>query len=100
MLTQNLTVSQATIADFCRRHHIRKLAFFGSVLGNRFAADSDVDILVEFEEGHVPGFAFFDLQDELAVLLGRRVDLHTPNSLSRYFRDQVIADATVLYERR
>jgi predicted nucleotidyltransferase len=100
MLAQNLTIPQVAIADFCRKHHIRKLALFGSVLGSKFGADSDVDILVEFEEGHVPGFAFFDLQDELTVLLSRPVDLHTPKSLSRYFRDQVVAEATVLYERR
>lgn len=99
MLAQNLTIPQAAIADFCHRHHIRKLALFGSALGNKFSAASDVDILVGFEEGHVPGFAFFDLQDELAILLGRQVDLHTPNSLSRYFRDRIIAEATVLYEQ-
>lgn len=99
MLAQNLTIPQTAIADFCREHHILKLALFGSVLGNRFGADSDVDVVVEFEEGHVPGFAFFDLQDKLSVLFGRQVDLHTPKSLSRYFRDQVIAEATVLYEQ-
>src|SRR3954447_12381798 len=99
MLAQNLAISSVALADFCRKHYIRKLAFFGSVLGDQFGADSDVDILVEFEEGHVPGFAFFDLQDELSALLGRQVDLHTPKSLSRYFRAQVVADATVLYER-
>jgi predicted nucleotidyltransferase len=99
MLAHNLTVPQVALVDFCRKHHIRKLAFFGSVLGSEFAADSDVDILVEFEEGHVPGFAFFDLQDELSSLLGRQVDLHTPKSLSRYFREQVVAEATVLYEQ-
>jgi uncharacterized protein len=97
MLAQNLTIPQLVLADFCRKHYIRKLAFFGSVLGSEFAADSDVDILVEFEEEHVPGFAFFDLQDELSSLLGRQVDLHTPKSLSRYFRDQVIAEAIVVY---
>jgi predicted nucleotidyltransferase len=100
MLAQNLTVPQVALADFCRKYHIRKLAFFGSVLGNEFGAASDVDILVEFEEGHVPGFAFFDLQDELSGLLGHQVDLHTPKSLSRYFRDQVIAEATIMYEQR
>jgi hypothetical protein len=55
------------IADFCRKHHIRRLALFGSMLRDDFRADSDVDVLVEFEEGHVPGFAFIDLQDELRI---------------------------------
>jgi predicted nucleotidyltransferase len=99
MLTQNVTISQEAIVDFCRKHHIRKLAFFGSVLGDNYGEHSDIDILVEFEAGHVPGFAFFDLQDELTALLGRSVDLHTPKSLSRYFREQVISEATVLYEQ-
>ena len=98
MLAQNLAVSQAAIAHFCHKHHIRKLALFGSVLGDKFSSSSDVDVLVEFEEGHVPGFAFFDMQDELTALLGRQVDLHTPRSLSRYFREQVLTDAVVLYE--
>jgi predicted nucleotidyltransferase len=76
----------------------RKLALFGSVWGSEFAPDSDIDVLVDFKEGHVPGLAFFNLQDELTVIFGRQVDLHTPKSLSHYFRDQVIASATVLYE--
>ncbi|HSN15821.1 MAG TPA: nucleotidyltransferase family protein, partial [Anaeromyxobacteraceae bacterium] len=64
-----------------------------SVLRGDFGPDSDVDVLVEFEPGHVPGFAFFDMQEELAGILGRRVDLHTPGSLSRYFRDRVVREA-------
>ena len=84
---------------FCQRHHIRKLALFGSVLRDDFRPDSDVDVLVEFESGHVPGFAFFGMQDELSQLLGRRVDLNTPKFLSRYFRDRVLRQAIVQYER-
>jgi len=91
------SVSPAQFEAFCRRHHIRKLALFGSVLGDRFGPDSDVDVLVEFEAGHVPGLAFVDIQDELAELFARPVDLHTPRSLSRYFRDQVLAEAEVLF---
>jgi predicted nucleotidyltransferase len=94
-----LDVPTTAVAQFCRRHYIRRLSLFGSVLSGRFRPDSDIDILVEFELGHVPGFAFFDLQDELSALLGRPVDLHTPNSLSRYFRDRVLAEAEVIYER-
>jgi predicted nucleotidyltransferase len=85
------------IAGFCRRHHIRRLALFGSALRPDFRADSDIDLLVEFETGHVPGWKFFLLQDELSNMLGRQVDLNTPDCLSRYFRDDVVATAENLY---
>jgi predicted nucleotidyltransferase len=85
------------IAEFCQRHHIRKLAFFGSVLRDDFGADSDVDVLVEFAPGHVPGLAFFAMESELAQILGRKVDLNTPQFLSRYFRDEALAEAEVQY---
>ena len=85
------------IVDFCRRHHIRRLALFGSVLRDDFTPDSDVDVLVEFDEGHTPGFAYFTMQEELSDILGRRADLKTPNELSKYFRDEVLADAEELY---
>jgi predicted nucleotidyltransferase len=85
------------IADFCRRHYIRKLAVFGSVLHGDARPDSDLDILVEFEPGHVPGLAFFGMEQELSELLGRKVDLNTPQFLSPYFRDEVLAEAEVQY---
>ena len=85
------------IADFCRRHHIRKLAVFGSVLHGDAQPDSDLDVLVEFEPGHVPGLAFFGMEQELSELLGRKLDLNTPQFLSPYFRDQVLAEAEVQY---
>ncbi len=85
------------IAEFCRRHHIKKLAIFGSALRPDFRADSDVDVLVEFEPGQTPGLAFFGMQDELSTILGRKVDLNTPQCLSRYFRDKVIEEAVVQY---
>jgi hypothetical protein len=85
------------IADFCRRHHIRKLAVFGSALREDFRPDSDVDVLVEFEPGHTPGLAFFGMEQELSELLGRKVDLNTPQFLSPYFRDKVLAEAEVQY---
>ena len=92
-------VSESTLAEFCRRHHIKKLALFGSVLREDFSPDSDVDVLVEFEPGHVPGlFKLADMEAELSVLFGgRKVDLRTPSELSRYFRDRVIREAMVLY---
>jgi uncharacterized protein len=85
------------IADFCRRHYIRKLAVFGSVLHGDARPDSDLDVLVEFEPGHVPGLAFFGMEQELSALLGRKVDLNTPQFLSPYFRDAVLAEAEVQY---
>ncbi|MGH7277654.1 MAG: nucleotidyltransferase family protein [Candidatus Rokuibacteriota bacterium] len=94
-----IPVPRDRIADFCRRHHIRRLAFFGSVLRDDFTPDSDVDVLVEFEPGNVPGFAFFHMEDELSEILGRRVDLNTPNSLSKYFRNEVLAEAEELYDQ-
>ncbi len=93
----NIDVSSHVIADFCRRHHIRKLSLFGSALRADFRPDSDIDVLVEFEPGHTPGLAFITIQDELSQLLGREVDLNTPASLSRYFRERVLQDAVVQY---
>jgi predicted nucleotidyltransferase len=92
-------IPKEQIAEFCRRHHIRKLSLFGSVLRDEFGPDSDVDVLVEFEPGHTPGLAFFEMQSELSDLLGRKVDLMTPDFLSRYFRDEVMREAEVQYAR-
>jgi hypothetical protein len=96
-MDKNLTIPKDEIADFCHRHHIRKLALFGSMLRGDFRPDSDIDVLVEFEPGHVPGLAFFGMETELSHLLGRKVELHTPNFLSRYFREQVLKEAEVQY---
>ena len=85
------------IAEFCRRHHIRKLAVFGSALREDFRPDSDLDLLVEFDPEHTPGLAFFGMEQELSELLGRKVDLNTPQFLSPYFRDKVLAEAEVQY---
>jgi hypothetical protein len=92
-----IDVPRERIADFCRRNHIRRLAFFGSVLRDDFTPDSDVDVLVEFEPGKTPGFAFFDVEQELSQILDRRVDLRTPQELSKYFRDEVLAEAEEVY---
>lgn len=92
-----ITVPHEQIADFCRRHHIRKLALFGSVLRADFRPESDVDVLVEFEPGETPGLAFFSMQDELSKMFGRSVDLNTPLGLSKYFRDKVLAEAEAIY---
>ena len=92
--------SRADLADFCRKNHVAKLSLFGSVLREDFGPQSDVDVLVEFEEGHTPGFfGIARMQEELAELFGREVDLRTPGDLSPYFRDQVVASASVQYAR-
>ena len=85
------------INAFCRKHHILRLSLFGSELHGESTSGSDLDILVEFEEGHTPGFAFAGIQRELSEMLGRNVDLHTPASLSRYFRTDVVREARPLY---
>lgn len=101
MTQTNIVVPQEQIADFCRRHHIRKLSLFGSVLRDDFHSGSDVDVLVEFEPGHVPGFIRLGgMTLELSKLLGRSVDLRTPEDLSRYFRQQVLDGAEVQYVQR
>ncbi|MDX2137053.1 MAG: nucleotidyltransferase domain-containing protein [Chloroflexota bacterium] len=94
-----IAFSQADIIAFCERHHIVKLAVFGSVLRDDFRTDSDIDVLVTFDPQHIPGWEFVDMQDELTMLMGRQVDLNTIGFLSRYFRDRVVSEALVLYER-
>ncbi|MCL5611389.1 MAG: nucleotidyltransferase family protein [Chloroflexi bacterium] len=92
-----IKVPRKELAEFCHKNHIRKLAFFGSVLRDDFGPDSDIDILVEFEPGKMPGFAFFAMQEELSKIFGRKVDLNTVGFLSKYFRDEVVREAKVEY---
>ena len=92
-----LEIEPGTLAEFCRRHHIRRLALFGSVLRRDFRPSSDVDVLVEFEPGHTPGLAFFEMEEELSRLFGRKVDLSTPQFLSPRFRNRVRLEAEVLF---
>ncbi len=93
-----LEIPQTELERLCDRRHIRKLSLFGSVLGDRFGPDSDVDVLVEFQPGHRVGLIrMAGIETELSDLLGRRVDLRTPADLSRYFRDQVLSEAEVKY---
>ena len=90
---------QDKIGSFCKKHHIRKLSLFGSVLRDDLGPGSDIDILVEFEPGKAPSFfRLFDMEEELSAILGgRKVDIRTPEDLSRYFRDRVLAAAVVQY---
>ena len=86
------------IEDFCRRNHIRQFSFFGSVLHDSFRPDSDIDVLVEFEQGHTPGYAFIRMQDELSALLGgRKVHLVTAKFLNRRIREKIQAEAVTRY---
>jgi len=86
------------IEGFCKKHHIRRLSFFGSILREDFRSDSDVDVLVEFEDGYVPGLIrLAGMEIELSGIIGRKVDMNTPNFLSPYFRDKVIGLAEVEY---
>ena len=98
----HVNINSDAIKSFCQRHHISRLAFFGSVLRDDFNKDSDIDVLVDFEDGHVPGFfGLFGMEDELSVMLGgKKVDLKTPQDLSRYFRDEVLNTMDVEYEAR
>ena len=92
-MSPTVTFDRVRLAEFCRQNGIRRLAVFGSALRDDFGPQSDIDVLVEFEAGRTPGLAFFSMQDELGRMFNREVDLHTPTSLSRYFRDQVLAEA-------
>src|ERR1700746_1445494 len=97
MAGERIRIDRQRLAEFCRSNHISKLALFGSVLRDDFRPDSDVDVLVEFEPGHVPGLRFFALERELSEILGRKVDLNPPSFLSSYFRGRVMAEAEVQY---
>lgn len=98
MTVGHLTISQDALAAFCRANGIRSLAVFGSVLRDDFTEASDVDMLVEFEPGKRVGlFAFARIERELSELIGRKVDLNTEATLSRYFRDEVMAEVETLY---
>lgn len=91
-------VDSEQIAAFCRRNHIIKLSFFGSVLTDRFNDESDVDVLVEFHPEHIPGMiTLCGMERELASIIGRKADMRTPKDLSRYFRDDVLQAAVVQY---
>lgn len=97
MGVRDLNVPEGAVDAICRRYHIRKLALFGSAVRGELGPESDVDVLVEFEQGHVPGFAFFDLERELSDILGRKVDLNTPAFLSPHVRTNAEAEAEVVF---
>jgi uncharacterized protein len=89
--------SQSFLESFCKRNHIKKLSFFGSVLRNDFRDNSDIDILVEFEAGKTPGWKIIQMEKELSRTLDRNVDLRTPQEISRFSRDRVLAESQIAY---
>ncbi|HRJ17931.1 MAG TPA: nucleotidyltransferase family protein [Bryobacteraceae bacterium] len=99
MIAGHIDVEQEQLAEFCRRHGVRRLLLFGSVLTERFTESSDIDVLVEFQPGVRVGFLrMAAMERELSGLFGaRKVDLRTPNELSPYFRDEVLQTAQVQY---
>jgi len=97
-MSPHVSIGRDEVSAFCQRHHIARLALFGSVLRDDFGPDSDVDVLVEFQTGHVPGFNFLSIEREFSGLLhGRRVDMVTPQFLNHRIRDQVLSSAEPLY---
>jgi uncharacterized protein len=96
-----ITIPKDLLAAFCKAHHVRRLSFFGSILREDFKPESDIDILIEFQPEHTPGYlGMVRLQRELSKLFGgRRIDLRTPRELSKYFRQNVIEGAAVQYDR-
>jgi len=95
-----IEIPRERIAEFCRKHHIRKLSFFGSVISDHFTQDSDVDVLVEFEPGQVIGLIrLAGMELELSEIIGRKVDMRTPADLSRYFREEVLSSAEIQYAK-
>jgi predicted nucleotidyltransferase len=99
MAVAQIEIPAAQIGEFCRRNGIRKLALFGSVVTDRFTDSSDIDVLVEFRpQERVGFFRLADIEAALGRLLGgRKIDLRTPMDLSRYFRDEVVRSALVVY---
>jgi predicted nucleotidyltransferase len=99
LLEDRISVPQLQIEAFCRRNHIRKLSIFGSVLRDDYRPESDIDLLVEFDPDHVPGyFRLAGMERELSELLGRKVDLRTPGEISDCYLGRVLASSQVWYE--
>jgi predicted nucleotidyltransferase len=99
MAPARIEVPTEEVAEFCRRNRIRRLALFGSVIRDDFRPDSDIDVLVEFQPDARVGFELFRMEEELSELLGgREVEINTPRSLSKYFRNEVLREAEIQYD--
>lgn len=97
-MSPDLVIDRAAVKAFCERHHITRLALFGSAIRHDFDANSDIDVLVEFQPNHTPGLNFVSMERELSQLLhGRRVDLVTPKFLNARIREHVLREAEPLY---
>jgi uncharacterized protein len=100
-LKPRIPIPKEKIAEFCKSNYIKNLALFDSVLTDRFSNRSDVDVLVEFDSAHIPGFfGLVDMEDQLTLIVGRKTDIHTPRDLSRYFREDVIQQAYPIYGKK
>ena len=98
-IKMNIKIPKKQLAEFCKKNHITKLSLFGSSLRDDFGPDSDVDMLVEFgPEAHVGLIGFAGLELELSEIVGRKVDLNTPDSVSKYYRKKVLTEAEVQYD--
>jgi predicted nucleotidyltransferase len=101
MQTGNLRIDRDSLAEVCRRHHVRRLSLFGSVLRGDFRPDSDVDVLVEYDPAWSPGWDIVDLENELGrVFGGRKVDLVNRKYLNHRLKDRILTSAVVQYEAR
>ncbi len=99
MVARNLPLPPDELQAFCRRHHIRRLALFGSVLRADFGPESDLDVLVEFDPQHVPGWDIVAIEDEFSRLVGgRRVDMVNPKYLLPRLRERILASAELQFE--
>ena len=93
-----IEIDQQRLVAFCKRHHLTKLALFGSVLTDRFGPGSDVDVLFEYDPDHIPSlFDVASMERELSEILDHKADMRTPKDLSRYFRDEIVRNALVQY---
>lgn len=98
MTATRLPITREQLADFCQRHHIQRLAFFGSVVRDDFGPDSDVDVLVEFDPDHIPGWDIVTIEDEFSRLIGGRpVQFVNPKYLNHRLEEQVLSEAQVQY---
>ncbi len=98
MTLHGIKIPDERLAEFCRANGVRRLALFGSILRDDFRPDSDIDVLVEFQPGVRVGLSFIRMQDELSSILGHKVDLNTPGSLSKYIRGEILDQAVGLYD--
>jgi uncharacterized protein len=94
-----ISIPYEDVANFCEKYYIARLWLFGSVLRDDFRDDSDIDVLVEFDPAHIPGWNIVSMQDELSSILGREVEVSMPDALSKHIKPHIMQSARVIYER-